>query len=95
MMKRHPNGESILPVRLKLWAVGTEDPNPENWNAWDQVAIVVAQTKEEAIRLNNLDSPHAVELIITKMEPGLLVKSEPYEKRMVPMQRGIISSFRY
>lgn len=64
--------------RLKLWAVGTEDPDPDKWEPWNEVAIVVAYTKEEACLLNNKRDHRAVELHVSKMKPALLVWAGPY-----------------
>lgn len=34
---------------MKLYAVGTNDPNPENWNAWDDVELVSAESHKQAV----------------------------------------------
>ena len=34
---------------MKLFAVGTREPNPNKWNAWDGVELYIATNKEEAI----------------------------------------------
>ena len=35
---------------MKLIAIGTTDPNPSNWRAWDKVSLYIAKSKLEAVR---------------------------------------------
>ena len=35
----------------KLFAVHTDDPNPENWKAWDEVELVIAETPRDAVEM--------------------------------------------
>jgi len=35
----------------KLFVLGTNDPNPSNWKAWDEAELVIAETTKEALEL--------------------------------------------
>jgi len=48
---------------MKLFVVGTDKPNPEDWKAWDEVELVIAETPKEAVEMCGLywgsDDDHA------------------------------------
>jgi len=71
-----------LQSSMKLIAVGTDDPNPENWRAWDDVVLYLAPSVEEALKL---EYPHghaenfpAVEVDASKA--SFVMRMEPYTK---------------
>lgn len=35
----------------KLFAVGTRDPDPRNWKAWEEVELYIADNKKEALEM--------------------------------------------
>jgi len=37
----------------RLVAVGTKDPDPGNWKAWDDVTLYIAKSKLEAVWMDN------------------------------------------
>ena len=39
------------PPVYKLYAVGTTEPDPEKWSGWDEITIVIARDKKDALRL--------------------------------------------
>ena len=50
----------------KLIAVGTTKEDPKMWNCWEEVAIYVAGSIEEALEMDNRGRVLAVELDMTK-----------------------------
>ena len=38
---------------MKLFVIGSKSPNPEYWSRWDEVALVIADTVEEAKELTS------------------------------------------
>lgn len=38
-------------IKMKLIAVGTTDPNPDNWKSWDEVELYIAKDLEQAIKM--------------------------------------------
>jgi len=50
---------------LKLYVVGTTSSDPGSWSIWDELALVIAETKEQALRLSgeihDLSSVHEVQ----------------------------------
>jgi hypothetical protein len=37
--------------QYKLYAVGTTYPNPSDWSGWDEIAIVIADSPQQAMEL--------------------------------------------
>lgn len=53
----------------KLIAVGTTDPNPLNWEPWNEVKLYIADSVEEAIGLDDrYRKGPAVEVDMTKSQ---------------------------
>ncbi len=50
---------------MKVYIVGSDSLNPEDWSIWDETAIVIASTPEEAMELANGDGP-ALEVDMNK-----------------------------
>ena len=60
---------------MKLWVVGENSPNPEEWSIWSEYSLVVAGTAEQACELVGRRAP-ATEIPLVKAQ--VLVKmSEP------------------
>ena len=36
---------------MKLFAVGTSEPNPAKWNVWDEVELYIAESLEKAVEM--------------------------------------------
>jgi len=36
---------------LKLFVVGSKSPDPSKWSIWDEVTVVIAKDKKEALKL--------------------------------------------
>lgn len=36
---------------MKLYVVGSNSPNPDDWSMWDQVKLVIAENKQRAIEV--------------------------------------------
>ena len=63
---------------MKLFAVGTESPNPEDWAPWTEVELVVAETITQARKMCGYsDNYPAAEVDMTKAQ--IVMRSEPYE----------------
>ena len=41
----------MMNQKLKLFVVGSNSVNPENWSGWDEIELVIAQDKSEALQL--------------------------------------------
>ena len=61
-------------MTLKLWAVGVDNPDPSTWSPWAEVALVVAETAEEAVSLADAADQNAAVVEVDMTKPQLLVK---------------------
>jgi len=50
----------------KLFIVGSKSTNPDNWSIWDETALVIADSPEEAIKLAPKGHTIAIEADMTK-----------------------------
>lgn len=63
---------------MKLFVVGTDSPNPEDWRAWTEVELVVAETITQAKKICGYgESYPAAEVDMTKAQ--IIMRSEPYD----------------
>ena len=53
---------------MKLFVVGNESPDPEEWSEWNEVAIVVAETAEEAKKLCAFGEQRVAEIPMDKAQ---------------------------
>ena len=60
---------------MKLWVVGENSPNPEEWSMWSEFSLVVAETAKQACELDGRRCS-AVEIPLDKARV-LLKMSEP------------------
>jgi len=64
---------------MKLFAVGTEDPNPDNWNPWNEIELYAAKTRSEALILAGYNSKFpCVEVDMSKAK--LIMKMPDYRE---------------
>jgi len=50
----------------KLWVVGEDNGNAEDWSIWSEIGLVIAGTKEEAIILDGRGNTKACEVDMNK-----------------------------
>ena len=50
---------------LKLYVVGNTSSNPNDWSEWDEIALVLAETSEQALTLTKYPFKDVVEIPIT------------------------------
>lgn len=61
---------------LKLFVVGSSSPDPEKWDCWDEVALVIASNAEEAAKLACRSGYSVAEVSFEKAKV-LVVMPEP------------------
>lgn len=59
---------------LKLFVVGSASPIPSEWDDWDEIELVIAMDKDEAVALSSQGSKEVVEIPFTK---SMLIYSSP------------------
>lgn len=61
---------------MKLFVAGEDSPNPDNWSKWSEWSLIIAQTAEEASRLDGLNRPcvevsmEKATVLVTMQEPA-------------------------
>ena len=54
---------------MKLFALGTKSSNPEEWEPWDEVELVIAETKGQAVKMCGYNEEYpAAEVDMTKAQ---------------------------
>lgn len=61
---------------MKIWVVGENTPNPKKWSIWSEVGIIIAETKEDALRLDGRGNSQACEIPMNE-EQVLIQLHEP------------------
>lgn len=64
---------------MKLFAIGTKNPNPSEWSIWDEVSVLIAEDKDKALLLareNNIYSNEICEIDANKAQI-LFIGTEP------------------
>jgi len=68
-------------AKLKLIAVGTTNPNPEEWTAWEDVELYLAESIEEAVKMAGYhESFMAVEVDMTKKGHVMTYRYNEFEE---------------
>ena len=61
---------------MKLFVVGSNSPNPEDWGPWTELELVVAETIIQAVRLSGYGVGYpAAEIDMAKAQ--VLMRSDP------------------
>lgn len=62
---------------LKLYVVGEETANPQDWNIWHEPKLVIANNEQEAIKLADSYEGNSVTEIPFNKPMFLMGKNEP------------------
>ena len=63
---------------MKLFVVGSDNPRPDEWEGWDEVRLVVAKTKKEAVKICGLPAYYPLVAEVDMSRPCLLMSSPGY-----------------